>query len=118
MSDEIKQYLEPGKKNLILVYALYLIGMIVPILPIVGAVFAYANQVSQNNFLKTHYIFAVRTFLFGIIGFIISLFTMIIFIGPFIYLVVLVWFVVRSIIALQYVIQDAPHPNPTTFWIK
>jgi len=35
MNDEIKRYLEPGKKNLILVYILYLGGIIIPILPVI-----------------------------------------------------------------------------------
>lgn len=43
MSDDIKEYLDPGKKNLILIYVLYLCGIIIPILPIIGVVFAFCQ---------------------------------------------------------------------------
>jgi uncharacterized membrane protein len=117
MSDEVKEYLQPGKKNLILIYALYLIGLLVPVFPLVGAAFAYANKEYPNSNLQSHYIFALRTFYLGVIGLFISIITTIILIGPFLYMVVFVWFVVRSIIALQLVFQDRPHPRPLTYWI-
>ena len=118
MNDEIKQYLEPGKKNLILIYVLYLCGIIVPILPIIGAVFAFANKADNNELYRTHYVFAFRSFCFGIAGAFIALITTFIFIGPILYMLIFIWFVVRSIVALQYLLEGAAHPNPLTFWIK
>ncbi|MEM6339495.1 MAG: hypothetical protein AAF673_06230 [Pseudomonadota bacterium] len=118
MSDEIKQYLDPGKKNLIFIYILYLCGIIVPILPIVGAVFAFANKTNSNKLYQSHYIFAFRSFCFGIAGAFVAMITTFIFIGPILYMLIFVWFVVRSIVALQYLIEEQPHPNPLTFWIK
>ena len=44
--------------------------------------------------------------------------TTLIFIGPILYMVVFVWFVVRSIVALQFLLEGSSHPNPLTFWIK
>ena len=118
MSNEIKHYLEPGKKNLILIYVLYLCGIIIPILPIIGAVFAFANKADNNKLYRSHYIFAFRSFCFGIIGSFVALITTFIFIGPILYMLILVWFVVRSIVALQYLLEEEAHPNPLTFWIK
>jgi uncharacterized membrane protein len=118
MSDEIKQYLEPGKKNLILIYVLYLSGIIVPILPIIGAVFAFANKAGNNELYRTHYVFAFRSFCFGIAGAFVALITTFIFIGPILYMLIFIWFVVRSIVALQYLLEGQAHPNPLTFWIK
>ncbi len=118
MNEEIKQYLQPGKKNIILIYICYLGGFMFPILPIVGGAFAYANQLDQNNFLQSHYLFAFRTFCVCMVGFILSFITSLIFIGLILYIIVLVWFVMRSIIALQFLFQNLPHPNPLTFWIK
>ena len=80
--------------------------------------FAYANKEDSSKFLRSHYIFVLRTFYIGAIGFIIAFITMLIFIGPLIHTLVLVWVIVRSVIALQYLIQEIPHPNPLTFWIK
>jgi uncharacterized membrane protein len=118
MSEGIKEYLDPGKKNLILIYILYLCGIIAPLLSIVGAVFAFANQNYKNKIWQTHYVFAFRTFIFGLIGFFISIISTLILIGPLIYILVFVWFVVRSIFAIQYLLEDAPHPDPKTFWLK
>lgn len=118
MSEEIKQYLDPGKKNLILIYILYLCGIIVPILPIVGAVFAFANKTNSSKLYRSHYIFAFRSFCFGILGAFVAMITTLIFIGPILNMLIFVWFVVRSIVALQYLLEEQPHPNPLTFWIK
>lgn len=120
MNEEVKQYLETGKKNLILVYGLYLAGMLIPVLPIVGAAFAYANSSCSNLVWRSHYIFAFRTFCVAIIGVLLALLTTLIFIfiGPILYMFVFVWFIVRSIVALQYLLEERPHPNPLTFWIK
>jgi uncharacterized membrane protein len=117
MSEEIKEYLQLGKKNIILVYVLYLCGFVFPIVPFLGGAFAYAGKSHQNRVWQSHYLFAFRTFCICAIGFMLS--SMIsFFIAPIIYVIVLVWFVVRSITALQFLFQDLPHPNPLTFWIK
>ncbi len=109
---KIKQYLDPGKKNLILIYILYLCGIIVPILPIVGAVFAFANKTNNNKIYQSHYIFAFRSFCFGVIGAFFAMVTTFLFIGPILYMLIFVWFVVRSIVALQYLLEEKSHPNP------
>jgi uncharacterized membrane protein len=52
MSEEVRQYLQPGKKNLILIYILYLAGLINLIFPLVGVAFAYANKEDSSKFLR------------------------------------------------------------------
>lgn len=118
MSIEIQDYLKPGKRNIIFIYILYLCGLIFPILTVLGGLFAYVGQSDKDNFLDSHYIFAFRTFWIGIIGAAISMIGMIIFVGIILYILLFVWFALRSIIALQFLIHDQPHPNPKTFWIK
>jgi uncharacterized membrane protein len=44
MRNKINTYLQPGKKNITLIYILYLIGLMNPMTPFVGGVFAYANK--------------------------------------------------------------------------
>lgn len=120
MSNEVKHYLEPGKKNLILIYVLYLCGIVVPIFPIIiiGAVFAFANKADNNKLYRSHYIFAFRSFCFGVAGSFVASITTFLFIGPILSMLIFVWFVVRSIVALQYLLEEEAHPNPLTFWIK
>lgn len=118
MREEVKQYLDPGKKNLILIYVLYLSGIIIHVLPVIGGVFAYANQAHENAVYKSHYIFAFRTFSIGLVASLIVLLLAWIIIVPVLYIPIFVWFAVRSIIALQYLLEEKAHPNPLTFWIK
>ena len=44
MDKEIKKYINAGKTNLIVIYILFLCGVVAPLLPIIGAVFAYINK--------------------------------------------------------------------------
>lgn len=118
MSEEVKQYLQTGKKNLILIYALFLGGILIPLLPIFGAVFAYANLSCSNIIWQSHYIFAFRTFCFGASGIFIAIIFPIVFVHYLLYAFVFVWFVVRSIIALRLLLESNSHPNPLTFWIN
>ena len=118
MHDTIKEYLEPGKKNLLLIYSLYLLGLFIPLLPIIGGVFAYVSTTHKNPILQSHYIFAFRTFWLSIIGFCVAFITTFIFIGIIVYMLVFVWVVVRGIIAIQFLLEGAPHPRPLTLWIK
>ncbi len=129
MSESIKEYLGPGKKNLILIYILYLGGIILPLLPIIGAVFAFINQnhkIDKTELLKSHYKFAFRTFILGLlmgafatfIAFITFFTPILLFFMPILYISIFVWFVVRSIVAIKYLLEETPHPNPLTFWIK
>jgi len=118
MSDQFKEYIQPGKKNIILVYILFLSGFLFQALPLMGAAFAYAYQNSSSKVWNSHYLFAFRSFCFCVLGFVIAFITTFVFIGPFIHVLVLVWFIVRGIIALQFVFQNKHHPDPFTLWIK
>lgn len=118
MHDVVKKYLEPSKDNLILIYVLFLLGLLSFLLPIVGAVLAFVNTTNKDPMLKSHYIFAFRTFCFGVVGLFVALITTFIYIGPIIYILVFVWFILRSILAIQYLLEGAPHPNPLILWIK
>lgn len=136
MEDLLKQYLAPGKKNIILIYMTFLAGLINILLPIIGACLAFKHLEETNKYLRGHYIFAFRTFcisavaaiimaIFTFIGFAITYLSdleIFAFIGGLgalaVYYFVFVWVVVRSIIAIQYVVEDKEHPNSLTFGFK
>lgn len=125
MNSEIKEYLEPGKKNIILVYVLYLLGSIITVLPIIGVAFAFVHMRHKNKIWQSHYHFAFRTFTLGVAAIIVSIIISFIFMsisiffmGFMFYIAIFIWFVLRSIIAINYVINDLEHPNPNTFGIK
>ncbi len=118
MDHEIKKYINAGKINLIAIYILFLCGVVAPLLPIIGVVFAYLNKDIENRFFASHYAFILRTFFIGFIGIIISMITTIILIGPILYICLFVWCVLRIAIGFKYLLNDKEHPNYKTYWIK
>lgn len=118
MDKEIKKYINAGKTNLMVIYILFLCGVVAPLLPIIGAVFAYVNKDIKDGLLASHYTFILRTFCIGFIGIIISMITTIILIGPVLYACLFVWFILRIAIGLKYLLNDTGHPNYMTYWIK
>lgn len=118
MNEEIQQYLIPGKKNILAIYVLYLFWMLLPSLTFVGLVFAYANINNSSPFLRNHYVFAFRNGAIAITAFIVGGLLAMTAIGQLVYLLALVWFLVRSMIALNLLFKDRSHPNPLTWWIK
>ena len=118
MSDDVKEYLQTGKKNLILIYALFLSGIFIKLLPFIGAVFAYANLSCSNIIWQSHYVYAFRTFCFSATGMFFAIIFPISLIGMLLYAITFVWFLVRSIVAFRLILENNSHPNPLTFWIK
>ena len=98
--DLISQYLHPGKENVMLIYVLYLAGLvpafgIVPI--IVGFVMALINRPNGTGVWASHYQFQVRTFPIGLAYVIGSAFLMVVVIGIGLLVLALVWWIVRSV---------------------
>jgi len=117
MRNKINTYLQPGKKNITLIYILYLIGLMNPMTPFVGGVFAYANKSSHNKLWQSHYLFALKNFYIYIFWVVLSLLKNLILMGFVLYIAVFVWLIIRSMFALRFLLQDLPYPNPSTFWI-
>src|SRR5258708_39589824 len=49
-----------------IVYILYLVGLIVPMTPIVGLIMAYVNYGDAPEWVQSHYRFQIRTFWIGL----------------------------------------------------
>ncbi|WP_425363023.1 DUF4870 family protein [Candidatus Tisiphia endosymbiont of Hybos culiciformis] len=118
MDKEIKKYIKAGRPNLVVVYILFLCGIVAPLLPIIGAVFSYINKDIKNKYLASHYIFIWRTFWMGFVGIMISMITTIILIGSVLYLCLLVWFILRIAMGFKYLLNGTEHPNYMTYWLK
>lgn len=140
MIEGLKQFLQSSKKNLLLLYVLYLCGVVSIIFPLFGALMVYLNKKTSDSLLASHYNFLFRTFIISFIS-CCCIFIAVTLIGPvtakvlvkhdfevvlwlllglFIALGILwlIWFVLRLFIGLNYIINDQAHPNPSTFWIK
>jgi uncharacterized membrane protein len=113
------------------VYALYLIGLINGVTIIIGLVIAYVARDRAGPLTRSHYVFQTRSCWMGLaIAFAASLVTVVGFILSFVIiglpilwvgLTVLagvgVWFGLRAVIGLFYLVQDQPYPRPDSWLI-
>ncbi|TIV06568.1 MAG: hypothetical protein E5V94_12120, partial [Mesorhizobium sp.] len=66
------RWLEPGQTNALVIYILYLAGLVIGITGIVGIVLAYINRGKAGGFVESHYTFLIRTFWIGLLYALIS----------------------------------------------
>lgn len=111
------QWLEPGKTNVQIVYFLYIAGMFIPILPLVGLIMAYINRGKAGGWVDTHYTYLIRTFWIGLLYGVIATILMLLLIGFLLLVAVAVWIIVRCIIGLQAAGRGEPVKNPESWLI-
>ena len=123
--------LEEDKVLPIVVYALYLLGFTNGLTFLVGLIVAYLNRDTAGPINASHYTFAIRTFWLSIwwflaglalIGLGIALLILLIGIpmiiaGGTIIGAIGVWFVVRTIMGLVYLLRGEAYPRPRTWLI-
>lgn len=103
----------PEKKMLAAgVYIMYLTGMVLWFLPIVGVVTAYLLKGNSGEVLQSHYRFQIRTFWIWFLYGCIALLLMLVLIGYLLALLIVVWLIVRCTIGLKYLFEGKPVPNP------
>jgi len=78
-----------------IVYILYLVGLVVGITTIVGAVIAYVNRVETPEWIHSHYQFQIGTFWIGMLYGTISILTMLILVDWLLALFTVVWLIVQ-----------------------
>lgn len=99
------------KSNALVIYILYLVSLAVGLTSIIGVIMAYVAKGDAPEWLKTHYIFLIRTFWIGLLyGFIGALLT-IVMIGFLVLLFVLVWWIVRCVQGMNHLSKNQPVPN-------
>jgi uncharacterized membrane protein len=97
---------------------LYITSVVTGFGGIVGVVLAYVWKGEKpSGWEATHYDFHIRTFWFGLIGYVIGFILAIVLIGFPILLAVTIWMVVRSVIALLKAQKQEAMPDPNTLWI-
>lgn len=118
LQSEAQSWIEPGQKNVQLVYILYLVSLITAFLPlIVGMVMAYMNRGNSEEWIDSHYTYAIRTFWMGLLYSFICFVTAFIFIGFLLAIAVLVWFVIRCLKGLQAAGRKEPVRNVESWLI-
>ena len=121
MSDEFQRqmarYTAPGGANALLIYALYLAGLLVGITAVVGVVMAYIARDRAEGWVVSHYEFQIRTFwltlLYTAIGVVLSF----VLIGIPVLMATVVCFIIRNVKGLIRASQDEPIPDPKSWLI-
>lgn len=113
----------------IVVYALYLLGFTNGLTFLAGLIVAYLNREGAGPVNASHYTFAIRTFWLSI-GFFLAGFAMLLIglalmvvligiplmiVGGAVMSLISVWFVVRCILGLVYLLKGEAYPRPTTW---
>jgi uncharacterized membrane protein len=111
------QWLEPGKTNVQIVYFLFIAGMFIPILPLVGLIMAYINRGKAGGWVDTHYTYLIRTFWIGLLYGLIATVLVILLIGILLYLAIAIWIIVRCIVGLQAAGRGEPVRDPQSWLI-
>lgn len=94
---------------------LYLASFITGITGIVGVVLAHVwSNEPKAEWERSHYAYQIRTFWFGLIGFVVGFVLSLILIGFLVLLAVTIWMVVRSVMSLINAQKQQPMPNPHT----
>ncbi|MBN9258645.1 MULTISPECIES: DUF4870 domain-containing protein [unclassified Mesorhizobium] len=109
------RWLEPGATNALVIYILYLAGLVIGVSGIVGIVLAYVNRGKAGGFVESHYTFLIRTFWIGLLYALISVVLMMLVVGFLLMFVVAVWFIARCVLGLQALQRGEPVKNPQSW---
>ena len=97
---------------------LYLASFATGISSLIGIVLAHmwAGD-NQDEWANSHFAYLIRTFWFGLLGFIVSGVLTFVLIGILLFPMVAVWVGVRSVVCLLKAQKREPMPDPKTLWI-
>ena len=101
----------------LVVYALYLVGLLNGLTAVVGVILAYVSKGAAPEWMQSHYIFQIRTFwlslLFTVIGGVLTM----VGIGFVILAAVWVWTAVRCVLGLSWLLKGQAYPTPRNWMI-
>lgn len=96
---------------------LYLASFLVGITGIIGLILAYVwRGETRGSWETSHYTFHIRTFWIALLGSVISAILTLVLIGLFGFLIIGLWVIVRTVLALLAAQRRQPIANPET-WI-
>jgi uncharacterized membrane protein len=109
------RWLEPGSTNALVIYILYLAGLVIGVTGLVGIVLAYINRGKAGGFVESHYTFLIRTFWIGLLYALIAMVLVFVMIGFLLMFAVAVWFIARCVLGLQALQRGEPIKNPESW---
>lgn len=102
-------------KSAFLIYILYLAGLLIPVVPIIGVVLAYVYRNDMTDWLESHNVFQIRTFWIALLFGLVSMMLTFVFIGWILYVAVVIWLIVRCVKGLQALGRREPIQDPNTW---
>lgn len=96
-----------------IIYILYLAGLLIPFVGIIGVVMAYINKDDAPEWIQSHYQFQIRTFWISILYSFVGLLLTVILVGWLVLVFTAVWYVIRAVKGMKYLDAGQAHPNPT-----
>ncbi|HEY8574292.1 hypothetical protein [Phenylobacterium sp.] len=126
MTDRLDYGATDDKTMPAVAYALYLLGPVTVITPIVGLIIAYATQGSASPKMRSHYTFLIRTFWITIVAVILGCMVLVVgiplsfiligipllVIGSAVMTVAAIYFFVRTLVGVIYLARDEAYPRP------
>ena len=109
---------KPGGSTAQLVYILYVVNVIIPFTSIAGVIVAYVKRdEAAGTWVESHYTWQIRTFWIGLLFTFIGIITIFLyFIGLFILLATIVWYIARIVIGWQRLSKRETVRNPTSWF--
>ncbi len=98
-----------------LIYILYLASLVLGLTAIIGIVMAYINRGEGAHWVDSHYGFQIRTFWIGLLFSVIAFVTLPVFVGYFVFLFLLFWWIIRCAKGMMYLSREQAHANPTSW---
>lgn len=117
LQQEAQSWIEPGQKNVQLVFILYLVSVVTILTLLVGIVMAYMNRGTSQEWVDNLYTYAIRTFWMAMLYSFISIALAFVGIGFILMFVALVWFVIRCLKGLQAAGRKQPIQNVETWLV-
>lgn len=113
--DVISTYIHPGRENVLLIYVLFLAGLVpafgaVPI--IIGFVLALLNRSEATGVWASHYEFQYRTAAIGLLFVIVSAVLVLVVVGVVGLILTAIWWIVRAVKGLRLASREQAIADP------
>lgn len=101
-----------GKQMALIVYILYFVGFATGITAAAGVVLAHMNASDADETYRTHFVYQIRTFWFGLLTLIVGTILTFVLIGYLVFAWFAVWTLVRCIKGVMRLTNDQPIEDP------
>jgi uncharacterized membrane protein len=103
------------KKVVYAIYFMYLASIVLPMLPILGVIFAYIFENDAKGILKSHFQLQIRSFWLAILYFSISAALILVLIGIPLLFICYIWWIIRNVKGLKSLVREEPVAKPKTW---